>query len=128
MALQWETTPPAAISSLSGIVRQLCPRCRRGKMFDYSIFCGLPHMREQCPECGLKFAREPGYFLGAMYISYGLAILTIPLLALILWAFTGWPLERVAIRACVIFLPLAVPIALLSRVLWIYIDRFIDPN
>ena len=31
-------------------------------------------MHPQCPVCGLRYHREPGYFLGAMYISYGLAV------------------------------------------------------
>ena len=31
-------------------------------------------MKVRCDECGYVFDREPGYFLGAMYISYGLAV------------------------------------------------------
>ena len=31
-------------------------------------------MYERCEVCNLKFEREPGYFLGAMYISYGLGL------------------------------------------------------
>ena len=30
-------------------------------------------MNQRCPVCQLLFEREPGYFLGAMYISYGMA-------------------------------------------------------
>ena len=85
-------------------------------------------MREECSECGLRFAREPGYFLGAMYISYGIAILTIPALASILWLLTGWPLEKAVARACLFFLPLALPITLFARVVWIYLDRYLDPD
>ncbi len=41
-------------------------------------------MNEHCPQCGLQFGRgEPGYFTGAMYFSYGLAIPLIALLTLI---------------------------------------------
>jgi hypothetical protein len=32
-------------------------------------------MKEECEHCGYKFDREPGYFIGAMYVSYGLAVL-----------------------------------------------------
>ena len=49
-------------------------------MFRSSIFTGFPKMHERCPTCGLKFEREPGYFLGAMYVSYGLALVTIVVL------------------------------------------------
>ena len=38
--------------------------------------------------CGLKFEREPGYFLGALYISYGLGVVSIAMLAAGLWAVT----------------------------------------
>ena len=27
-------------------------------------------MLETCPHCGLRFHVEPGFFIGAMYISY----------------------------------------------------------
>lgn len=110
------------------ILRQLCPRCRRGKIFHYSVFRGFPKMYERCSVCSLKYEREPGYFLGAMYVSYGLGILIIPLLALVLWRLTGWPIEKATVRACILFLPLALPITLLARVIWIYFDRHIDPD
>ncbi len=29
-------------------------------------------MLPQCSHCGLKYEREPGYFLGSIYINYGL--------------------------------------------------------
>lgn len=32
-------------------------------------------MKARCEVCNYKFDREPGYFLGAMYLSYGLAVL-----------------------------------------------------
>ena len=31
-------------------------------------------MSKRCPACGLKFEREPGYFFGAMYVSYFLSV------------------------------------------------------
>ena len=85
-------------------------------------------MWDQCPNCGLKFEREQGYFLGAMYISYGLALITIVALALLLWGLTPWSLQRITLWAILLFLPLAPTIALFSRVLWIYLDRLIDPG
>lgn len=59
----------------SGIMQQKCPHCGKGDIFlkRNSLF-ELPKMREGCDECGYRFYREPGYFLGAMYISYGLAV------------------------------------------------------
>jgi uncharacterized protein (DUF983 family) len=115
-------------STLAAIVRQMCPRCRAARIFRKSIFTGFPRMQERCPNCGLKFEREQGYFLGAMYISYGLALITIVGLGLLLWASTSWPLQRIALWAILLFLPLAPTLTLFSRVLWIYLDQAIDPE
>jgi len=64
-------------------------------------------MHERCPVCRLRFEREEGYFLGAMYISYGLALPIIALIAALLWAVTGWWITKDATWAVVLFLPLA---------------------
>jgi uncharacterized protein (DUF983 family) len=116
------------ISAVSGIVHQLCPRCRAGHIFRGSLFKGFPKMYELCPVCGLKFEREEGYFLGAMYISYLLALMTIVGLALVLWFFLRWSIQKTAIWAVVLFLPLAPTLTLLSRVMWIYLDQAVDPE
>ena len=115
-------------SSLTAILRQRCPRCRLGRIFRYSIFQGFPKMWERCPNCDLKFQREEGYFLGAMYISFGLALVSIALIALVLWAITGWWITKDMIWAVVLFLPLAPAISLLARVLWIHLDQAFDPE
>jgi uncharacterized protein (DUF983 family) len=104
------------------------PRCRAARIFRKSIVTGFPRMHERCPNCGLKFEREQGYFLGAMYISYGLALITIAVLGLLLWASTSWSLQKNTLWAILLFLPLAPTLTLFSRVLWIYLDQAIDPE
>jgi uncharacterized protein (DUF983 family) len=116
------------VSALNGIFCQLCPRCRAGKIFRSSIYRSFPKMHERCPVCDRKFHREPGYFLGAMYISYGLALAAILTIAFALWLVTHWRIDRVVIWAIILFLPLVLPITLVSRVLWIYLDQAIDPE
>src|SRR5437764_919989 len=69
------------IAMLADILHQRCPRCRTGKIFRGSAFLGFPKMNERCPVCQLRFEREAGYFLGAMYVSYGLALDVISMLA-----------------------------------------------
>lgn len=81
-----------------------------------------------CPSCGLKFDREPGYFLGAMYISYGLGLFTIVGFGVILWLTTRWSLEKATLWAILLFLPFTPLLTLFSRVLWIYLDQAIDPE
>ena len=32
-------------------------------------------MRDRCPGCSLRFEREPGYFVAAIYLNYGMTVL-----------------------------------------------------
>ena len=116
-------------STPSSILHQYCPRCRIGKIFRGSIFhfYSWPKMYERCPACNFKFDREPGYFLGAMYISYALGVVSIALIATALWAFTHWGLTTIIVWASVMYLPLVWPITLFARVLWLYLDWALDP-
>ena len=57
------------MGGLSALLRQLCPRCRKGR-----IFGGFVRMNPACPECGADLEREQGYFFGAMYFSYGFGV------------------------------------------------------
>jgi uncharacterized protein (DUF983 family) len=116
------------LATVGDILRQRCPRCRAAKIFRYSIFRGFPKMHDRCPVCDLKFDREPGYFLGAMYVSYALGIGIVALIAALLWWITGWWIAKDTIWAVVLFLPLAPTITLFARVLWIYLDQTIDPE
>lgn len=56
---------------IQSIFRYKCPRCRQGDMYKkpFNIKKAL-EMNEKCEHCGLKFEAEPGYFFGAMFISY----------------------------------------------------------
>lgn len=116
------------MSSLTGILHQLCPRCRVGRIFRGSLLRGFPRMHERCPVCDLKFEREEGYFLGAMYISYGIGVVMICLFAAMLWMLTKWSLQKVVLWGVLLFIPFAPGITLFSRVLWIYLDRSVDPR
>src|SRR3954470_21955357 len=121
-------TSLVSISTSSAIFHLLCPRCREAKIFTRPLYTGVPAMHTTCPACGLKFEREPGYFLGAMYISYALGSLLVALLCLLLWKLTDWSLPKLIIIACILFLPFAAPVTLFARVLLIYFDRAVDPE
>jgi uncharacterized protein (DUF983 family) len=111
-------------SPLGALLRGLCPRCRQGR-----IFLRRLTMNATCPACGLAFEREPGYFVGAMYISYALAVpIVAGLTALLSWCVVpGWALHWIVLLAAVLFLP-AVPLVFrASRVAWIHLDHRLDP-
>src|SRR5579884_396387 len=103
-------------------LRLRCPRCWKGKMFRGSVT-----MNDPCPEGGLIFQREEGYFLGAMYVSYllsaavmtvfyGLAVLLLP----------EWNGILQATLALIAYLPFIPAVFRYSRLLWVYFDRFGD--
>ncbi len=85
-------------------------------------------MHERCPVCNLLYERGPGYFLGAMYVSYGLGVFTILPVAMALAVVVEWPLWAVLTFALAQTL-LSVPLFLrLSRAIWLHLDRTIDPG
>lgn len=101
-----------------------CPRCREGR-----VFAGQFAMHDNCPVCNLLFMREPGYFTGAMYVTYALGIPIIALLTLVAYlAFPSWKLYQQVLLAWVGFLPLVPAVYHYSRVLWIHFDRYFDPE
>ncbi len=81
-----------------------------------------------CPVCGLKYEREEGYFLGAMYISYGLGLVVLVAVMLPLWMFAGLALMRAVFIAFLVFLPLVPLLTVYARVLWIHFDQKLDPD
>lgn len=54
------------------ILRNRCPRCRRATIFEYSAFQikKFSTMYPNCPTCKATLIPEPGFYIGAMYISY----------------------------------------------------------
>jgi uncharacterized protein (DUF983 family) len=64
-------------SKLYSIATLSCPRCHTGHLFinknPYKI-SGWDKMHTDCTNCGLHYEREPGFFQGAMYVSYGLGV------------------------------------------------------
>jgi uncharacterized protein (DUF983 family) len=108
----------------TAILAKRCPRC------GHPIFRGPLTMNDDCPGCGLDFDRgQPGYFTGAMYISYALAIPLIALLTLIEHLLIpSWSLFRLVLLAWAICVPLIPWVWQYSRVIWIHLDRWVDPD
>ncbi|CAD5251107.1 MULTISPECIES: DUF983 domain-containing protein [unclassified Imperialibacter] len=62
-------------SLFKSIVAAKCPRCREGRMFPAGTLyhpTKFAKMNESCSCCGQSFEPEPGYYFGAMFVSYGL--------------------------------------------------------
>jgi uncharacterized protein (DUF983 family) len=69
----------AAVAPKSGLLAMLqlrCPRCHQGPLFSHSALSltKFDEMPASCPVCGQHYEPETGFYWGAMYISYGLAV------------------------------------------------------
>lgn len=110
-------------SRLRAMVRLRCPRCLEGP-----VFASLWKMHALCPSCGLRYEREPGYFTGAMYVSYGLGLALCAPLGVVLIVLGGFSVNQciVTIAAMVPFL--APLLFRYSRVIWMHLDQLLDPR
>jgi uncharacterized protein (DUF983 family) len=112
--------------SLPTVVRRAlalrCPRCGGAPLFR-----GWFRMERSCALCGLYFERAQGYFVGAIYVNYG--VTTVIALAgyFLLWGYTG--ISTGAQLA--IWLPFVALFPLwffrYSRSLWLALEHFVNP-
>lgn len=64
-------------SKLYSIFTSKCPQCRKGEFFKEKLSFNIlkaTQTRSHCPNCNLKYMREPSFFYGAMYVGYGLNV------------------------------------------------------
>lgn len=82
-------------------------------------------MNESCPRCHTRFERAPGYFVGAMYISYGFGVLVLIVMVGLfqLEPFRSWPIALSVGAATAVYLLLVPAIFRWSRILWIHIGQ-----
>lgn len=103
-----------------------CPRCGSGHLYN-----GWFRMKERCPGCGVRFEREPGFFVGAYLINFAI---TEGLLFIVMMGFVFWKDQHpdagvtapitiglfLAIVAPVLFYPFA-------RTIWSALDIGMTP-
>jgi len=78
-------------------------------------------MYDNCPECRLKYEKEPGFFYGAMYVSYALTValwVGVAIISFGIFSFSPWVFLGFGISLLLILIPL---IYRLSRVIWMNI-------
>lgn len=103
------------------VVFNKCPQCHQGKVLKYAPYQlnKLLETEEQCSNCELKYEKEPGFFYGAMYVSYALTS-GIFIVAYILQAtLLDLPVTQFAIFMVSLLLLTFPLIARWSRVLWL---------
>ena len=106
---------------LARCFRLRCPRCGQGRLFE-----GWFRMAKGCENCGLKFDREPGYFLGSIYFNYGVTaviVTTTYMVGFFVFEINDTLLLAVLGAFCVLF-----PLWFFryARALWMGLDELFD--
>lgn len=111
-------------NKLYSIINNKCPKCHEGSFFtsphayDLKTFSDMP---DECPVCHQTYQPEPGYYYGAMYVSYALNVA----IFVTVWVATNvlfqdgvgvWWLVLASIIAGVGLMPLSFRLA---RLIWI---------
>ena len=64
-------------SRLYSVLKNKCPRCQEGKFFVTGNAYDLKNftkMNGRCTVCDESFEPEPGYYFGAMFVSYAINV------------------------------------------------------
>ena len=63
--------------NLPTIIKNKCPRCRKGNVFNTKwniLLFKIPQTNKNCSVCNYKVEKETGFYFGAMFVSYWLAV------------------------------------------------------
>lgn len=107
---------------LTAVWQGKCPRCREGRIFKYPLsdLTKFSEMNETCSSCGSSFTPEPGFYFGALYVSYGFTIALFFGVWFVLYFFFSPP-EWVYIAASIGSAFLFIPVSFrYSRILFLY--------
>jgi hypothetical protein len=107
------------------LLKGKCPKCETGDVFKTKgnlFLFRMPVMHETCPHCGHKFEREPGFFFGAMYVSYALAVAEMVSI-IVAWTVLLPNAEydyKIILLFVITLVLLLFPNFRLSRIIWMY--------
>jgi uncharacterized protein (DUF983 family) len=118
-------------SKIYSIVKFKCPRCHEGQFLvshPYDLK-RVGDVREKCDVCDLNFAPEPGFYYGAMYVSYALGVA----LFVTIWASCNWFFDNVSVWTqigLVVFFSIILGPYLfaLSKIIWANFFIHFDKN
>ena len=95
-------------SKLYSVLRWKCPKCHERDMYltrNPYKFSEMDKMHQDCPNCKQTYWPEPGYYYGAMYVSYALTValsVAVFVAMTLLWEFE--PLRYLIINTIVLAL------------------------
>ncbi|WP_093025500.1 DUF983 domain-containing protein [Pustulibacterium marinum] len=108
---------------LFAVFKCKCPRCQEGAIFKTtgkgSLF-SYPKMHSRCLKCNYLFDKEPGFFFGAMFVSYALAVAEFIGFFILAYFVGHWSLRSIFAGVVVLALLLSIKNFKWSRTIWIY--------
>ena len=85
-----EETEEKKLKMWPAIITAKCPKCRVGNIYANPVYSfSGQKMLKSCPHCEMVFEKEPGYFYGAMYVSYAFIVVELVTLAIGTSVLTG---------------------------------------
>jgi hypothetical protein len=103
------------------VVFNKCPQCHHGRVLKYPPYQinKLLDTEETCAHCQLKYEKEPGFFYGALYVSYALTSGIFIVAYILQLTVFELPVTQFAIGMLSLLLLTFPLIARWSRVLWL---------
>ncbi|MBL4605643.1 MAG: DUF983 domain-containing protein [Flavobacteriaceae bacterium] len=105
------------------VLKCKCPNCKEGKMFNKLgnlLLFQAPKMDDRCKECDFKFEKEPGFFFGAMFVSYALVAAEMIASVIVFKYFVNFSYINVLLSTIIIAVLLSTINFRVSRSIWIY--------
>jgi uncharacterized protein (DUF983 family) len=99
-----------------------CPICNQEKVFSSNgniLLLKAPKMNDACGKCGHHYETEPGFFFGAMFVSYAFVVAELVLMYLLIF---NW-IETTEIQIGILFGTILMASFFnfkYSRLVWLY--------
>ena len=114
---------------LKSVLTYCCPRCRSAKLFKEPFQITNPlDMNKECPNCKQNFFPEPGFYFGAMFLSYIVSGFLFLVPALILVFGFGWSVNSTMVFVLIFAALVYFKLMRVARSLWIHISVKYDEN
>lgn len=108
-------------SKFYSIVTMTCPQCQEGRFMVANPyrFSTMGEVNDHCSSCGLNLKPEPGFYYGALYVSYALGVAVF----VIIWASCNWFFDHVGVWTQISLVLIALVglgpyLYALSKVIW----------
>lgn len=109
------------MTRFSALWNYRCPNCEKGSIYQRKDRFWFGKMHDKCQICEHKFDKEPGFFFGAMYVSYGLNVAEGIATFIICQFFFASFFDRMMVPILLVVIILLSGFNYtLSRVIWIY--------